>query len=140
MPAPRTPIVPSRWGQGPLRSAGHFGAEGSSAVGRGVWLGGRRRGGAGAGDDRNVRVAAAGSREVPRGGAGSAGGDVDVHPKYRGGQLALGNLGLKAKFLDGLGAMVGAVAIGEQAHGYLVDVAGIGHDVGVVDVALLEST
>ena len=49
--------------------------------------------------------------------------------------LALRNLGLKAEFLNGLGAAVGAVAIGEEADGDLVEVAGVGDDLGVVDVA-----
>jgi hypothetical protein len=45
---------------------------------------------------------------------------------------------VKAEFLDGLGAPVGAVPLAEKAHGNLVDIAGIRHEVGVLDVALLQ--
>lgn len=46
---------------------------------------------------------------------------------------------MKAEFLDGLGAPVGAVPFAEKAYGNLVDFAGIGHEVSVLDVALLQS-
>ena len=55
------------------------------------------------------------------------------------GNSALRDLRVKAEFLDGLGAPVGAVPFAEKANGNLVDFAGIRHEVSVLDVALLQS-
>ncbi len=45
---------------------------------------------------------------------------------------------MKPELLDGFGTLVGALAFAEKPDGHLMSITGVGHEVGVFDVALLK--
>src|SRR5262249_41951050 len=126
---------------GPSRS-GHLGGAGDFGTERGRGAGSALAGraGGGTGGDFEGGTEALGGGEVLGRGRGEGWGGVDVKPGSGGEDLAVGDLGLEAEFVKGLGTAVGAVALAEDADGDPMAVGGgsVGHQVGVFDVALLE--